>query len=94
MTADEITRAVCEASGYTEAELRRHDKHGRISATRQVWHWALYQLTKMSYHEVGRYVNRNHATIIYNYRKGSEFRLLPKAYKYENELMKKIFYGD
>lgn len=91
MTAEEITRAVCEASGYTEAELRRHDKRGRISATRQVWHWALYQLTKMSYHEVGRYVNRNHATIIYNYRRGWEFRLNPRAFKYENELMREIF---
>lgn len=62
---DIIINAVCAATIYTEAELKGKCRSRDLSETRMLLMKLLREKGKLSLKAIGRYLNRDHSTVIH-----------------------------
>jgi chromosomal replication initiator protein len=68
---DELVRRVSRLTGISADEIMSQDRHQRVAYARQLCVFAVRILTGMSFPEIGRIFDREHATCIHAVRRVS-----------------------
>jgi len=68
---DELIRRVSRLSGVSADEIMSRDRHQRVAYARQLCVFAVRILTGMSFPEIGKFFDREHATCIHAVRRVS-----------------------
>ena len=69
MTVDETIGKVCRILGDVNAtEIWSKDRTYRVATARQLVYWHLFYVHKLGWSEIGRAMNKHHATIMYGAR--------------------------
>lgn len=80
MVSEAIAR-VCEVLGNVSAEeIRSKGRTFRVATARQLVMWYLYAVCKMSYSEIGRAMDKSHATVMYGVRQAEIMINSSRAY--------------
>jgi chromosomal replication initiator protein len=66
--ARQILELVCLEFGFTAEQLLNKDRHRSIAEARQIAVWLLRTSRGLSYPEIGLLLQRDHTTIMSNYR--------------------------
>lgn len=72
---DAVTDMVYRITSYTPLELRGRRRTKYVSRARQLLYWALYEATDASLPQIGRYLNRDHTTVLHGIRRAKELML-------------------
>lgn len=86
---DIIKHKVCEYYGVTFEEIAGTTKPGNIVRARHVFCYLAYKLTKQTFAQIGKLINRDHATVLFGKNKVA-FEV--EMYQTSREEIEKIIY--
>ncbi|MCB1473808.1 MAG: hypothetical protein KDJ68_13240 [Rhodobiaceae bacterium] len=69
-----ICRVVCEADGIALSELRSERRKTDVALSRQIVMWLARELTTLSLPRIGRYLSRDHTTVLHGCQKIDRLR--------------------
>lgn len=76
----EITNLVCKIYGVTWTDLRSRSRKAEIVTPRQMCMYLARKYTTESYESIGKFFNRNHATVMAAQRKWMTWAEKPSVY--------------
>jgi chromosomal replication initiator protein len=72
ITEAEIIETWSKHYGFSVAQIVHRDRHSEVKIPRQILIYCLRTYTKLSLYEIGLRLDRDHATVIYAYKKVKE----------------------
>lgn len=88
---DHILSVVCDQYLVTRKDLTGRSRARELVMPRQIAMYFIKQFTKLSLSDIGRIMNRDHATVLYSIRKVKDFiEIEPETAEAVNQIMRRI----
>lgn len=87
-----IANKVCDYFFINIEDLKSESRKGIISDARQAYFYLAYKYSQKSLDNIGKYVNRHHATVIYSIKRVEQkIEIYTKEYDAMNNIINLIF---
>lgn len=85
-----ILYAVCQITGVSLAEFFSKSQEGYIVEARRIFSYYAYVIDHETFQSIGKFMNKNHATVLHHRNKILGFLSVPKDRRYYEDLIEQI----